>query len=75
MTGVAHISIGRDTHKLKMRVRFRFRFMEIGSWSCESTKSWPKVQDADDVVTSNEYTLVLWQILVCVASDSSLNSV
>jgi len=51
---VPYIIIGRDTHESNMRVRFRFRFMQIGSWSCQPTKLWPNVQDADDVVPSDK---------------------
>jgi hypothetical protein len=59
-TGVTYVGIVRDTHELKMRIRFRFRFRSMQmSWSCQSTKLWPNVQDADDVISSNEYALIL----------------
>ena len=59
MTEVTYVGFGRNTHELKLRVRFGLRSMRIGSWSCQSTKPWPKVQNTYDVVSSNEYALVL----------------
>jgi hypothetical protein len=59
MMEITYVVIGRDTNELKTRVRFRLGFIQIGGWSCQSTKPWPNVQAADDVIPSNEYTLVL----------------
>jgi hypothetical protein len=70
MTEVTHVVISRDTNKLEIRVRFGVRFM-LTSWSCQSTKSWPNIQDASDVVPPNEYALVLRWILVSEAHNFS----
>jgi hypothetical protein len=59
MIEVTYVAFRRDTNELKIFVRFGFRFMQ-SSWSCQSTKPRPDVQNADDVVPSNEYALVLW---------------
>ena len=59
MIGVTYVVFSRDTNELKILVGLGVRFMQI-SWSCQSTEPWPDIQDADDVVPSNEYALVLW---------------
>ena len=59
MIEVTHVVFSRNTNELKILVRLEVRFIQI-SWSCQSTKPWPDIQDADDVVPSNEYALVLW---------------
>jgi len=57
MQGVAYVGVSRDAYEFKT-LGFRFRFMYIRSRFCQSPKSWPNVQDADDAVPSNEYALV-----------------
>jgi hypothetical protein len=65
MTRETNVGLGRDANYFKTRVRFRIdiRFGHIGSRSCQSPKSWPNAQDADDTEPSDEYALILGQIL------------
>ena len=63
ITGISYVGVSGDAYELKT-LGFRwFRFMYIRSRFCQSPKSWPNVQDADDTVPSNEYALVLGYIL------------
>ena len=63
MIAVTYIGVGRDAYAVKTRVRFRFRFMPIGTGFRHCLKPWPNVQNAGDAVPSNEYALILGQIL------------
>jgi hypothetical protein len=63
--GVTYIDIGRRADKFKRCARLGLWFMHIVSGSCHCSKPWPNIPDADYMVASNEYALVLGEILEC----------
>jgi hypothetical protein len=53
------MGVSGHAYEFKTCVGFRFGVMHIRSGFCHCSKPWPNVQEADDTVPSNEYTLVL----------------